>query len=241
MALANYCLRGDLMDEMQISDPNEESRVDRAIVDASRAVDAFCGRDPGTFAAQTLAKVFDVQPTRYRSRLGSESSSWANDWVEHEALAAAGVMWNGNQQELRIPPLLSVTTFKTDEDGDGVYEVTWTASTDYLLWPRNDEVKRRVDVNTVAGAHILPAGLARVQIAGSWGFTEGGLTPYGIRRATLLLAMNYYRRPSSQLNSNGLGGAAIHFGYIDPDVASLLWSVAGKYREGMSFTHSPVW
>ncbi len=241
MALANYCLRGDLMEEMQIADPNEESRIDRAIVDASRTVDAFCNREPGVFASQTLTRVFDIQRQPLRNRLGYENTGWANNWQEHEWLAGAGNIWNGFQQALDVPPLLSVTTLKTDEDGDGVYEQTWTPTTDYLLWPRNDEVKRRVDVNTILSTHILPVGLARVQIAGAWGFTEAGITPWPIRRATLLLAMNFYRRPSSQLNSNGLGGAAIHFGYIDPDVASILWSVAGKYREHLEFTHSHVW
>lgn len=226
-------MRGDLMDEMQITDPNEESRVDRAIIDASRTVDAFCKREPGTFASQTLTKVFDVQRRRHRTRVGG----W-NDWTEHEWSARAGLPWTTCSEYLDIPPLLTVTTVKTDDDGDGVYETTWTTPTDYLLWPRNDEVKRRVDVNRVTGTHFLTVGQSTVQIAGTWGILEGGLTPYPIRRATLLLAMNYYRRPSSQLNSNGLGGAAIHFGYIDPDVASILWSVAGKYREETIFSNA---
>lgn len=227
MPLANYCLRGDLMDEMQIADPNEEPRVDRAIVDASRAVDAFCKQEPGTFASRTLTRVFDVKRRPERSRLSSSGA-----WQEHDILAEAGIHWGSCADSLDIPPLLTVTTLRTDDDGDGTYETTWTATTDYLLWPRNDEVKRRVDVNTAVGANVFTVGQARVQIAGTWGILEDGLTPYPIRRAALLLAMNYYRRPSSQLSSNGLGGAAIHFGYIDPDVASLLWSVAGKYREG---------
>lgn len=218
------------MDEMQITDPNEEPRVDRAITDASRAVDAFCGRDPGVFSPQTLTKVFDIKPSRHRANLGG-----MNEWYEHEAMAEAGMLWGTRYEHIYVPPLLSVTSLTTDDDDDGVYETTWTPTTDYLLWPRNDEVKRRVDVNVVSGTHALVPGQARVQIVGSWGFCEANTTPFAIRRATLLLAMNYYRRPSSQLNSNGLGGAAIHFGYIDPDVASLLWSVAGKYRESLSF------
>lgn len=225
MPLANYCLRGDLMDEMQIVDPNEEPRVDRVIVDASRAVDAFCKREPGVFAARTLTRVFDVQYHRHHGHLGSY-----NDYPEHGWLAEAGIHWGVQSEHLYVPPLLTVTTLATDDDGDGVYETAWTPTTDYHLWPRNGEVKTRVDVNTVAGAHVLAPGQARVQIAGSWGITEDGVTPYAVRRATLLLAMNYYRRPSTALNSNGLGGAAIHFGYIDPDVASILWSVAGTYR-----------
>lgn len=227
MALANYCERGDLMDEMQVTDPNEEPRVDRAIVDASRAVDAFCKREPGVFSARTLTRVFDIKPPPARNRLSSSSV-----WTEHDWMAEAGIHWGASADSLYVPPLLTVTTFKTDDDGDGTYETTWSTPTDYLLWPRNEEVKRRVDVNAVVGTHSLSAGQARVQIAGTWGFLEDGVTPYAVRRATLLLAMNYYRRPSTQNNSGGLGGAAIHFGFLDPDVASILWSVSGKYREG---------
>lgn len=233
MTFATYCGRGDLADEMQIDDPKEEPRIDRAIIDASRAVDAFCHREAGAFAAQTFTRTFDVKRMRYPQR---GSGIGPADWYGFSDPFGSGFLETpngiaGRTVSLYVPALLSVTTLKTDEDGDGVYETTWTTPTDYLLWPRNDEIKRRIDVNLVTGTHVLPVGYATVQIAGSWGVTEGGITPYAIRRATLLLAMNYYRRPSSQLNSNGLGGAAIHFGYIDPDVASILWSVAGQYRQ----------
>lgn len=233
MTLAVYCLLGDLMDEMQVTDPNEEPRVDRAIIDASRAVDAFCKQEPGAFAAQTLTKTFDVRRDRRPGRGGGLGLA---DWYGFSdpfgfAWETPGFFW-GTTRHVFVPPLLSVTTLSTDSDGDGVFETTWTSGTDYYLWPRNEEVKRRIDVNTVTSNNVLPVGQERVKIVGSWGITEDGVTPYGVRRATLLLAMNYYRRPSSQLNSNGLGGAAIHFGYIDPDVASLLWSVSGKYRVG---------
>lgn len=208
MPLANYCERGDLMDEMQINDPNEEPRVERAIFDASRVVDAFCNRDPGTFAAQTLTKMFDV--------VGSPQ------WYPN---------FQSGALSLYVPPLLAVTSLATDNDSDGTYETAWTSPSDYVLWPLNAEVKRRIDRNTTTGRYRFLEGQGRVQITGTWGITENSQTPLAIRRATLLLAMNYYRRPSSQLNSNGLGGAAIHFGYIDPDVASILWSVSRKYRE----------
>jgi len=222
MAAADYCLRGDLSDEMQVTDPNEDARLDRAITDASRVVDAFCYQEPGAFAPRSLVKTFDVQPSGLHGR-GLGLSRWVD----------ASSRWPGWLQTmtLSVPPLISVTTLKTDGDGDGVYEQVWSPTTDYLLAPRNRETKRLVEINQVTGNFEFPLGQARVQIDGSWGITEDGLTPHPIRRATLLLAMIYYRRPSNAPNSQGLGGAASQIGYTDMDVAAILWRVAGKYRE----------
>jgi hypothetical protein len=218
MVAALYCMRGDLSDEMQVTDPNEDPRLDRAITDASRAVDAFARQEPGTFAPQTLTKLFDVPGSGLtgmglttRTPLSDNSKGW--------------------YQSFRVPPLLSITSLSTDDNGDGSFETVWASPTDYLLTPRNDEVKRLIEVNQDHGRYGFPQGQNRLQIVGSWGITEDGATPYPIRRATLLLAMIYYRRPTNASSSQGLGGAAIQIGYTDIDVAAIIWSVAGKYRD----------
>lgn len=222
MAAADYCLRGDLSDEMQVTDPNEDARLDRAITDASRVVDAFCYQEPGGFAPQTLTKFFDISPSGLTGR-GLNISRWVD----------ASSRWPGflAVQTLGVPPLISVTTLKSDTDGDGTYDTTWDPALDYRLGPLNRETKRMVLVNNVTGRYEFPLGQSRMQIAGSWGIVEDGVTPHPIRRATLLLAMIYYRRPSNAPNSQGLGGAAARIGYTDMDVAAILWEVAGKYRE----------
>lgn len=223
MAAANYCLRGDLSDEMQITDPAEDARLDRAIIDASRVIDAFCYQEPGTFAPQTLTRIFDVQNSGLSGR-GLSLSRWVDP----------SSRWPGwlNVRSITVPPLISVTTLRTDEDGDGVFETTWTPQTDYLLIPYNRETKRTIEINNITGRFEFPLGQARVQVAGSWGIVEDGITPYPIRRACLQLAMIYYRKPTPGGGSNSsLGGAAIHIGYQDIDIAAILWEVAGKYRE----------
>lgn len=222
MVAASYCLRGDLSDEMQVTDPNEDARLDRAIADASRAIDAFCYQEHGAFAPQTLTKVFDVQPSGFNGR-GLGLSRWVD----------ASSRWPGwlNVQMISVPPLITIDTLKTDSDGDGVYETTWASPTDYYLAPRNSETKRLVQINEVTGRYELPLGQQRVQIVGSWGIVEDGATPLPIRRAALLLSMQYYRRPSTPSSSQGLGGAAASIGYTDIDVAAILWRVAGRYRE----------
>jgi hypothetical protein len=218
---ANYCLRGDLSDEMQVTDPNEDARLDRAIADASRVVDTFTRQEPGTFAPQTLTRLFDVPGSGLSTGVaGLGLANW-------RLITDNSKGWT---QRLRVPPLISISSLSTDNDGDGVFETVWTSPTDYLLAPRNEETKRIIEVNQDHGRYGFPQGQNRIQIVGSWGIVEDGLTPFPIRRATLLLAMIYYRRPSNAPNSGGLGGAAIHIGYQDIDVAAILWEVAGRYR-----------
>jgi hypothetical protein len=223
VAAATYCLRGDLSDEMQVTDPGEDARLDRAIIDASRVIDAFCFQEAGIFAPRTQTKIFDIQA----SGLSGRGLSLTR-WVDPSSI------WPGwlNVRSISIPPCISVSQLATDVDGDGVYETIWTPQTDYLLLPYNRETKRTIEVNQQTGNQEFPIGQGRVQVTGSWGIVEDGITPYPIRRACLQLAMIYYRKPTpGGGGTGGLGGAAIHIGYQDIDVAAILWEVAGKYRE----------
>jgi hypothetical protein len=82
-------------------------------------------------------------------------------------------------EQLPVPDLISVTTLKTDEDRDGVFELSWS-SNDYLLYPLNAEPQQpwgrpysRALVDTEAGTRAaFPAGKATVEITGKWGFRE---------------------------------------------------------------------
>jgi hypothetical protein len=181
-------------------------------------IDAFCRQDPGTFVPQTLTKYFDVRGSALagvaRTRL-TQLTDNSKGWYD----------------SLSVPPLLSVTTLATDDAANGTYSTVWTEGTDFYTAPYNTEVKRAIHTNGDIGRYGFPAGQKRVKIVGSWGITEGGATPYPIRRTALLLAMIFYRRPSATKIDTGLGGAAAHFGYTDPDVAAILWDQAGEYRE----------
>lgn len=214
MTAALYCLRADLAEEIQVNDPNEDSRLERAITDASRVIDAFCRQEPGVFAPQTKVRYFDV--------FGSVLVR-ADPLRARTPLACADT--------ISVPPLISVSELATDFDGDGTFETVWTSPTDYLLLPYNSEVKRQIITNALSGRYVFPAGQQRIRVTGSWGITEEGQTPYPIRRVCLQLATIYYRKPTNSANSGGLGGAAASIGYTDPDIAAILWKVAGQYRE----------
>lgn len=75
---------------------------------------------------------------------------------------------------LYVGDLISVTTLKFDDDGDGTYEITLSAS-DYWLWPANRPTgyaARRIDLNPNGSYPSLPSGRQKVQIVGKWGHSE---------------------------------------------------------------------
>ena len=87
--------------------------------------------------------------------------------------------FNGGGLELLVPDLISITSLKTDENRDRVYELTW-AGGDYLLYPLNAEPQQpwgrpysRVLVDTQTGTKAaFPNGNSVVEIVGKWGFRE---------------------------------------------------------------------
>ncbi len=242
MSLSDYTDVTTLRDELapNADDPSQDDRLARAVTDASRAVDAFCQVEPGTFAARYLIRYFDgvIKSDdwwRNWQSLSANQAWWLNLSNSQFLLTAQGTV-RGVNTGLPVPPLIAVSTLKTDEDGDGVFETVWTAGTDYLLYPLNAEVKDEIRPNPNSGK-TFPIGLNRVEVNGTWGHLEDNDIPTAIRRVTLLLATNYYRRPtqSAATASQGIGGAAVKFGYLDPDVAALLWSVTATYRQSYTF------
>ena len=124
-------------------------------------------------------------------------------------------------QRIYVDPLLSVTTLKTDDDGDAVYEVTWTATTDYILYPLNETPYREIQVNQETGSYDFPVGQQTVQIAGLWG--EATTVPAPIEEVMDLLMARWYSRIDSP---QGIAGNS-DVGFLrmerhDPDVTAIL-------------------
>lgn len=193
MAAADYIELSEYKADHGITDTTEDGTLERLITRASRAVDRFCFREPGGFAAQTLTKYLDVAKR--------------SDGRDRASLA--------------VPPLISVTTLKTDEDGDGVFEVTWTALTDYILYPLNDTPKTEIRVNAAAGRYTFPLGQRRVEIVGSWG--EAAAAPEPIAEAVDLQVNRWrwrLRAPEGVAGNTEQG--MIELKDLDPDVRAIL-------------------
>jgi hypothetical protein len=119
----------------------------------------------------------------------------------------------------------SVTTFKTDDAGDGTFETTWAAS-DYQLQPVNRPSGRPFRrVEAVAGrlfpVPYMRARSNRVEITGVWGWPA---VPDTVHQACLIQASRVLKRRHSPEGVAGFG----EFGLIrvtnrpDPDVMALL-------------------
>lgn len=87
--------------------------------------------------------------------------------------------FDGAGVRLWIPDLLTVTTLKTDEDGDATYENTFTTD-DYILYPLNTYPKTYIEISNDGDYGGFGGGIKKaVQIAGTWGYGDGiSATPY---------------------------------------------------------------
>lgn len=129
-----------------------------------------------------------------------------------------------------VDDLQSITTLKTDSDGDGTFETTW-AVTDYQLNPLNGLAGGITTPYTqikAVGDYLFPiyeprnvnANEASVQIVGVWGWPS---VPVAVKQACILSAMRQFKRYDSPTGVMGFGDLGVmRVGRIDPDVEKLL-------------------
>jgi hypothetical protein len=109
---------------------------------------------------------------------------------------------------LEVPDLVSVTSLKTDTDGDGVFETTWS-TTDYQLLPVNAAVEAEpapyTDVKAI-GSYTFPVACTgrtnRVQIEGVWGWPA---VPESVIEAAKILAGDYLALGGMKFGVAGYG------------------------------------
>ncbi len=95
---------------------------------------------------------------------------------------------------LTIDDLVTLTSIKTDEDGDGTYENTW-ASTDYYLSPYNapsDNIPYQQIEKSRDGDYNFPKQRKSTEVIGSFGWAT--TIPDGIAAACLLASTRLYLR-----------------------------------------------
>ena len=127
--------------------------------------------------------------------------------------------------------IISVTTLKTDSNGDGTFDTTFDAS-DFQLEPLNglaggiDTPFTRI---RAIGTYLWPvyeprnvdANQASVQVTGVFGFSS---VPTAVRQACILSALRQYKRyesPTGVLGFSDLG--AVRVGTkLDPDVERMI-------------------
>ena len=108
--------------------------------------------------------------------------------------------------QLDVDDLLTITTLKTDDDANRVYETTW-ATSDYDLEPDNAALNSRpYDCIRVSplGRYFFPTWRRGVQIAGSFGYAA--TAPGPIVEAALLASEQVYKRKDAILGTTGSAG-----------------------------------
>lgn len=126
---------------------------------------------------------------------------------------------------LCVDDLVSVTTFKTDDNLDGVFETTW-AATDYQLLPLNSAADSRPYTEIAAIGRAFPWATGayqrsgRIQITGVWGWPA---VPDGVHTACLIQASRGLKRRHSPEGVARVGEFGMRVSSRDdPDVESYL-------------------
>lgn len=129
-----------------------------------------------------------------------------------------------------LDDLQSITTLKTDSDGDGVFDVTWE-TTDYQLNPLNGiagGISTPYTQVRAIGEYLFPiyeprnvnANEASIQINGVWGWAS---IPTAVKQACIILSMRQFKRYDSPTGVMGFGDLGVmRVGRVDPDVEKLL-------------------
>ncbi len=125
---------------------------------------------------------------------------------------------------ISFPDAASITYLKTDDDGDGVFEDTWTVGVDYQLEPLDHILQSRPYRKALAiGAKTFPLfslpDPPSVQISATWGWPS---VPDDVREACVLLSIRGFARYNAALGVVGFNDMAIQVRAVDPDVRDLL-------------------
>jgi hypothetical protein len=139
--------------------------------------------------------------------------------------------------EIMVDDLTSVSALKTDEDGDGTYETTWSTSAYNLKY--GDDYNAGLDGRPYTqievkenGSETFPIAIKRgVLVYGVFGYVAGTTAatacPDPVHDAALLVAERIYKRkdaPFGVAGSPALGQQPIRISSLtaDPDISDLL-------------------
>ena len=131
-----------------------------------------------------------------------------------------------NYWTLYVDDIVTVTTLKTDDGGDGTFENTWTLNTDYIREPLNAAADSQPFTKLCVhptGTHFFPVNFPRsVELTGKFGWPS---VPAQVEEATGLLAHRLIKRARQApfgISGMGIDGVAVRIMMNDPDVMMLL-------------------
>lgn len=128
------------------------------------------------------------------------ASRWIDQATGHRFYAVSETRYytlcypfhNGGTR-IEVDDMLALTSLQTDNNGDGVFETTWTVDTDYWLSPRNAPVNgepyNTINRTSLTGRFYFPAYEESVKVTGSFGYSTLATRPSNIRELCLAVAM----------------------------------------------------
>jgi len=125
-----------------------------------------------------------------------------------------------------IDDMVSITSLQTDDDLDGTYETTWSAS-EYILAPRNAIANAQpyTEIDAAPGfPKVFPVGYLGVKVVGSFGYKSTS-APQAVQQAALIQAGAVYfslTAPSGAIGGADLGGIIRLARALHPEAQVLL-------------------
>jgi hypothetical protein len=127
---------------------------------------------------------------------------------------------------LYVDDIVTITSLKSDDGGDGTFENTWTLNTDYVPEPLNAaadaEPWTKLCVHP-SSSFYFPVNYPRsVELTGKFGWTA---VPAQVKTATKMVAARYVKRireAPTGVAGFGVDGAVVRMMSVDADVDDLL-------------------
>ena len=139
--------------------------------------------------------------------------------------------------EIQVDDLTSISSLKTDDDGDGTFETTWASTAYHLKYGENYNAAldakpyTQIETSELSGKEFPVAIRRGVLVAGVFGYVAGTASetacPEPIHDAALLVAERIYKRKDAPLGVAGpqaLGQQPVRVPSLtaDPDIKALL-------------------
>lgn len=119
--------------------------------------------------------------------------------------------------------IISITTLKTDDDNDGVYENTWSAA-DYITFPVNKSPLTWISSSGRGALLRFPCYQSAVQVVGKFGYCDIADVPKPVVEACYLQSHRIFKRmeaPFGVIGGNEMGTPVI-ITKLDGDVMQLI-------------------
>ncbi len=148
-----------------------------------------------------------------------------------------------NLVQVDLDPVVTVTAFSVDRDGDGTFEESWTQGTDYQLRIGADSYNVNAtgfqrpyrQAVTVQSGKLFPfiypfARLDRVQVAGTWGWFQ---VPPEVSQASFLLAADLFKMKDAPFGVAGVSDFGITRIQANPWLVEMLRPYFHKRKVGV--------